>query len=339
MYERANYSPPTFPSCDTMTFRIFCFALTVAASLTSFGLAQGRKPTRAKPPEFKRGQFEGIFYSDVRSILKGELPSGQASVQVAATNSATSPSTTGIPTTGLPTTSDESEPLAWHNLISPTSLEDLIKGSKLRLDQVITTPTAFAGGGFQEARKEFSLQSLLFAIVETYPSEVRWKASAGVAREATARAAANTKVGSRQVYDEAKKRMQDLGDLMNGSQLEGRAKSEVDWSMLMDRVPLMQLLKWAEKDYVSTYSANEKLFKDNAEELQRYSELIAVLGKTLLQEEMPDATDDDYRALATDMIQQAAQVALAVETNNPENARQAAGKLGQSCINCHDDYN
>lgn len=315
-----------------MNFRMYGIAILVAVTLLSVSHAQSRKPTRSKPPKFKPGQFDGIFYPDVQSVLKGDLPTARVKVQVASSGGSSQPASSAT------ATSDDSDPMAWHNLISPTSLEDLIKGSKLRLDKVITTPAAFAGGGFQEARKEFSLQSLLFAIIETYPSDVRWKSSASVAREATGRAAANTKVGSRQVYDEAKKRMQDLGDLMNGSQLAGEAKAEIDWSMLMDRVPLMQLLEWAEKDFVSTYSGSEEQFKEHPEELQRYAELIAILGKTSLQDEMPDANDGDYQALANEMIKQAQQVVLAVETNNPENARQAAGKLGQSCTNCHDNF-
>ncbi len=169
----------------------------------------------------------------------------------------------------------------------------------MRLDQLITTPAAFAGGGFQQARKEFSLQALLFAIIEAYPGDVRWKSSAAVAREAFASAAANTKVGSRQVYDEAKKRLADLGELMNGAQLPGDARSEIEWSMLIDRVPLMQLLEWAEKEGVATYSASESQFKAHPEELRRFAELIAVLGKASIAAEMPDADDDDYRETGT----------------------------------------
>ncbi|MEZ6134736.1 MAG: cytochrome c [Pirellulaceae bacterium] len=301
-------------------------------------VAQGKKPTRSAAPEFKPGQFDGVFFNDVSSVLKGELPTRQTAVQIAAISNA-APSNNSNSSVNLDSSGDPSDPMAWHNLISPTSLEDLIKGSKLRLDRVITTPAAFAGGGFQEARKEFSLQSLLFAVIETHPGDVRWKSSSGVAREAVARAAANTKVGSRQVYDEAKKRLADLGDLMNGSQLDGAAKTEIEWSKLIDRVPLMQLLEWSKEDFISTYSASETQFAENNEELQRYAELVAVLGKAAIQDGMPDANDDDYKALAHDMITQAQQIVLAVKTNNAELARQAAGKLGQSCQNCHDNFN
>lgn len=289
---------------------------------------QGRKPTRVKPPEFD-SEDRSVFFDNPASLLKGQLPSKQA----APTQPKTLP---GKPSAGEPDAADD--PQAWHKLISPTALEDLIKGSKLRLEKIVTTPSQYASGGAEFARREFSMQALLFAIVDNYPGEVRWKKSAGVAREALARAAANSKVGSIQSFNEAKQRMLDLDDLMNGSQLAGKANSEIEWSNLIDRAPLMQLLKWAQRDYVEKHAASEKAFKANLDELKRYSELIAVLGKASLQEEMPDAADDDYMAYANEMILQAQQVVLAVDTNSSELARSAASKLGQSCANCHDDF-
>ncbi len=316
----------------------FFLVLFILCQISALSLGQ-TKPQRATAPDFKPADFEGVFFPNVKSVLKGELP-GKQTAPLAAT-AASSTATTANAINANAEMSDNtasSGNVAWKDLISPTSLEDLIKGSKLRLDQVVTTPAAFAGGGYEEARKEYSLQALLFAIIETYPGDVRWKNSAGVARESFVRVAANTKVGSRQVYDEAKKRLLDLGDLLNGSQLSGEAKSDIDWSNLIDRAPMMQLLDWAQQDFVAPHSASESKFAENKEELQRYAELIAVLGQISLQPEMPDANDDDYQALAKEMVAQARQISLAVQTNNPELARQASGKLGQSCTNCHDNF-
>jgi len=321
--------------------RLTLFLLTaIAANLGHARVQAQSKPQRAIAPEFKPGQFDGIFFPDVKSVLKGELPRQQAQVTVG-TNPFGSGSTAALPTSssaGEQRNSSSSGGVAWNQLISPESLEDLVKGSKLQLDQIVTTPAAFAGGGYDEARREYSLQALLFAIIETYPGEVRWKNSAGVARESFVRVAANTKVGSRQVYDEAKKRLLDLTDLINGAPLSGDAKNEIEWSKLIDRVPVMQLLEWAQQDFVSPHSSNEVKFAANQEELQRYAELVAILGQISLQAEMPDADDKDYQALAQEMINQARQISLAVQTNNAELARQASGKLGQSCTNCHDNF-
>lgn len=301
--------------------------LIVSILLPALAQAQNRRPPRAKPPKFDKSEFDSVFFEDPKSTLKGELPNSQVKDSASPEN-----------TSSEGTDSASDDPLAWQNLASPESLEDLIKGTKLRLDRIITTPAAFSGGGFVVARREFSLLAVLFAIIEDYPKDVRWKASSPVARELMARMAANAKVGSIQSYNEAKKRMLDLGDLLNGSKLAGEAKTETDWSNLMDRTPLMQLLKWSQQDYINKHVASEANFKSNLGELKGYAEMVAILGKISLQEDMPDATDDDYKVFAQDMIKQAKQIAFAVETENAELARTAAGKLGQSCSNCHDNF-
>jgi hypothetical protein len=290
-----------------------------------------RKPERVEAPKFSTDQYKSVFFNDAASMLKGARPTSQDLARPAP-----SPASTQINTPAVSVS--DADPMAWHNLISPSSLEDLIKGAKLRLDQTITTPAAFAGGGAVVARKEFSLLALLFAIVEKHPGEVRWKSSAPIARDLMMRVAANTKIGTQQVYAEAKKRLADLGDLTNGSQLSGDASTEIPWSQLIDRVPLMQLLEWARTDFIAPQSASPTEFEKNKESLTRYAELISVLGKAALIEEMPDATDKDYVALANEMILQSQQIVLAVKTGNAELARQSAAKVGQSCTKCHESF-
>lgn len=301
--------------------------------ISTVALAQRAKPKRAQPPNFQSAEMNEVFFENAASLLKGQLPKSQMSV----TGIRPDQGDATVESTDSVGSSDD--PLSWAKLISPTSLEDLVKGSKLRLEQVVTTPAAFMSGGFATARKEFSLQALLFAVVESYPNDsVRWKQSAALAREQLARAAANTKVGSGPAYNEAKQRLLDLGDLLNGTQLSGKAMSDVDWGNLIDRVPLMQLLEWAEQDYVSKFSASENEFASHKEELKRYAELVAILGKASIQPEMPDADDEDYQTLVKLLIQHAQQVSLAVETNNGSLAREAASRIGQCCQDCHDSY-
>lgn len=313
----------------------------------------GKLPSRAKPPQFESNKFDGIFFPDVNAALSGELPKSQSTLQINSSGtsgnamagggssgsggSGSSGSALGTSTGGTESGSG-SDPMGWKGLVSPTSLEGLVKESKLRLDKIVTTPTAFAGGGYNDARREFSLLSLLFAIIENYPGEVRWKASASAARGAMERTAANTKVGSRQVYDESKKRLQDLQTLLNGSPLTAEVKTEIAWENLIDISPLMKLLEWAHEGQLAKMTASEDLFKQNQEEIARLAELVAVLGRTSTIEKMPNADDAQFVAFAKDMIQQAQQISVAVQTGNAELARSAAGKLGQSCATCHDSY-
>ncbi len=294
-----------------------------------------RKPERVEAPKFTSGQMSGVFFPDAASQLKGVRPTGQPAPRPALAENAKSKNAA---TSTASSETDSADATAWHNLISPDAIEDLIKGSKLRLDKTVTTPAAFAGGGFAVARKEFSMQALLFAIIESYPSDVRWKSSAGVARELMSRVAANTKVGSAQVYEEAKKRLLDLGDLTNGTQLSGKAGGEIEWAKLIDHAPIMQLLEWAQQENIAPNSASSDRFAQNKDALQHHAELVAILGKVMTVEEMPYADDKEYVALANEMIDQARQVVLAVKTENAELARQSASKIGQSCTKCHDTF-
>ena len=304
--------------------------LVIANMLTPVAVGQ-RKPDRVEAPKFEPGQMSSVFFPDAAGQLKGPRPTSQSAARTTTAKDAK-------PAVDASPGSTDADAMAWHNLISPGALEDLIKGSKLRLDKTITTPAAFAGGGFAVARKEFSMQALLFAIIETYPTDVRWKNSAAVARELMTRVAANTKVGSAQVHDEAKKRLLDLSDLTNGTQLTGKSSGEIEWAKLIDHAPAMQLLEWAQQETISPFTASGEAFAKNKDSLQHHAELVAVLGKVMTVAEMPFADEKEYVNLANEMIEQAKQVVLAVKTDNAELARQSAAKIGQSCTKCHDAF-
>jgi cytochrome c556 len=314
----------------------------LAAGLAAGGAhaQRARKPQRAQPPKFTGKEFAGTFFENVASVLQGQPPSAQAAVAAVA-NGASAAAPANVP--GAPAAASPAGSAAagsgdgWAKLISAATIEDVVKNSKLRLDQLVASPTKFAGG-YVDARREFSLQALMFAIIEQYSGEVRWKHSAAVARESLARMAANAKVSSPQAYKEAKQRVLDLEELLNGSSLSGSASSEVVWADVIDRVPLMQLLEWAQQQHINTYASSKENFEEHKEELQRYAELVATLGKAAIMEDMPDAADADYRGLAQQMIEQAGQIVLAVQTDNADLARQAAGQVGQACAKCHDGY-
>ncbi len=308
--------------------------LPVACSLSSAS-AQTPKPRRARPPNFDAEMIEGVFFSDPAALVTGELTNTNAN-QAAATRDA-SGLRDDAEMASQQTASDDL--LSWEKLISPVSLEDLVKGSKLRLENLLSTPAAFAGGGYSEARKEFALQAVLFAVVEEYPTnDVRWRRQAALAKEKMARNSANAKVGSLQSFQSARNGLLDLTDLLNGSSLTGSASQERSWGQLIDRGPLMELLDWAQQDFVNPLSASQQRFESGKDDLKRYAELIAVLGKASIQEEMPDATDQDYVAFANQLIEQARQLAMAVDSNDAELARQSASRLGQSCQDCHDNF-
>lgn len=302
----------------------------VVCVLTQFGYAQ--KFERARPPSFKGKDFSGIYFSDVVAMLRGELPTRAAQIkQTAGGGSSEQPQ-------GIASSAESAGPLAWPKLVSPETLEDLIKGAKLRLDQAVTTPPAFISGGYVVARQEFTLLSLLFGVIEEYPEKVRFKASAAGARELLSQAAAAAKIGTQPVFNQARNRLLDLGDLTRGTQLSHEAKSELNWSTMADRSVLMQLLEWSHEDNLTDLVADSSAFESNADALKRYAQLVAVLGKINIAEEMPDADDDDYRELDMAMILAARNLVTAVESRDADAARRAVGQIGQSCADCHDGY-
>ncbi len=220
----------------------------------------------------------------------------------------------------------------WKERISGQSIEDLVKEAKPRLDACISSPAKFTGGGFKDARREFTLLAILFAAIEHYPEKIRWQPSAAVARSKFGRIAANTKVASTPVFQEAKLRMEDLATLLKGSSLsENTPPSELVWSEIADRGPSMELLEWAFREHVNQYVASEAEFKSHAEDALKYAELIAIIGETLHQPGMNDADDEEYKSWTAKMIQATQRVVEAVKLGNATLARESAGQLDQAC--------
>ncbi len=241
-------------------------SMLILCSVSALWAQRGRKPQRAEPPKFSGKEFEGTFFADVSKALQGPRPTGK---EAAATAMAGNASTGGGGTKAAadkPAGSGDAQ--GWSKLISGATIEDMVKNSKLRLDPIVASTTKFAGG-YKEARREFSLQAFMFAIIEQYQGDVRWKKSAGIARETLARMAANSKVSSPQAFKEAKQRVQDVADLLSGNTLEGSPSAELSWADVIDRVPMMQLLEWAQQSYINPHSASKETFTANKEELQR----------------------------------------------------------------------
>ncbi|MFM7930091.1 MAG: hypothetical protein ACKO9Q_20480, partial [Pirellula sp.] len=233
--------------------RTLLAGLILSASVGSYSLAQKsvRKPDRAKPPQFQANEFSGVFFADARSQLQGPATLGAPS-QVA-----DAPMTTSSDSSETAPTAKGND--VWKQLISGSTIEDLVKESKSRVDGIITTPAKFASGGYGEARREFTLLGSLMGIIAQYPEEIRWKNSAPYARTAFARMAANCKVGTQPVYNEAKLRQQDLQDLLKGSKLNGNPE-ETTWADTADRGPTMQILEWALRENLAPNTSNEDNF-------------------------------------------------------------------------------
>src|SRR5690606_18140200 len=115
-----------------------------------------------------------------------------------------------------------------------------------------TTPVSFAGQGYQDARREFSMLAVLFGVIHEYRDTVRWRDDAAAARERFAHVASIAKVGTIQVYQAAKNGKQDLQDMVRGETLSDRTYDrDKKWGELVDRAPLMQRMELDFRDHIA----------------------------------------------------------------------------------------
>ncbi len=306
-----------------------------------------RKFRRAELPKFAPSDGAGVFFDDVFTQgVSGPLPTGSAAgtaamppATVAAGGRPDGSPSGQRPTPAAPDSPAGSVGAGWSKLIAAGTIEDEIKAAKIRIDQAIATPTRFRSQDYKECRLQFTVLAMLFAIIEEYDAEVRWKSAGSALREAFARCAANCKTGSDQAFQEARLRQQDLQDAVGGGTVNlPAAQPRGDWQGICDRSPLMKRLEQAHQDSLQPMTADGAAFKRSASEFAHEVELVAAIGEVLQKPGMMDAEDGDYKALAEKMKQAAAQATEAVKSGNYDQARQAVGAIGQSCTACHEAY-
>ncbi len=308
--------------------------LVLCAAPVVWCLAQtSGKPSkpRVKPPKFEEAQVESVFFSDVFSVVVGSRPD----LQGTAPSSVAGSSTPGGSAAASPTATVA----GWGKTISGTTVENEIKALKLLLDQDVTTPADFKGRGYKACRTHFSVAAMLFAIVNEYDGDIRWKADAAGARDTFARTAANAKVGTTQVFNEARQRKTELEDLIRGNAFPVKAQSpENDWPAICDRSPLMLRLDVAFHGEIKPATANAGEFKAKAEKLKHEAELLGAIAEVLCKSGMEDGDDDTYAGYAKEMLQGSHDILDALKTDDYDKARQAAGNIDKACNTCHEGY-
>jgi cytochrome c556 len=298
-----------------------------------FAIAQTGVKKRAKPPRFEDAEFDGTFFKNVFDHTVGKRPRNLAAAPPqqgngnsngnGGTNEATAPTAKG----------------AWTQWISATSLEDEIKSLKLQTDKDVTTPTKFRSGGYKECRKSFSVAAMVFAIINEYDSDVRWKKESPGARDLFARAAGNCKVGSTQAFMEAKNRKADLQDLIGGGSFADESQDpSTQWHNICDRSPLMQRLETAVNKKLKPWTANKGDFNANIEAVFHEAEMVALIGEVLTKEGMENGDDEDYAAFSITMRDAARKIIDACKDKDAAAASKAVGTITQSCSECHENY-
>lgn len=296
-------------------------------------IGQGRVSAqiqRARPPVFDDSVVSRVFFSDLSAAFRGDRPT------LAKLRQTDEASTTASTASGEEGASSGGQ---WAKLISPISLENEIKRVKLKYDASLTTPGAFNGGGYQEARLHLSVLASLFAVISEYSGDVRWKSDSKTARDLTAKTALACAAGSTPVFKEAQLRKADLQDLVSGSGLSAAKAGEGanDWSMIADRGPMMEYAELL-LDQISDLSRDAASAKENVDSVKQTAELMSILGEILVQEGMDDAEDEDYQMLSRAMTKAARSVVAAVERQDFDAVRSSVGAITQSCSDCHEQY-
>lgn len=294
---------------------------------------QAKAPTkRVSPPKFSPSEVSQVFFDDVFVKLQGERPANPTANAALVQGATATVSANGAPSVGGAGN--------WSKLISAQTIEDEIKAIKLEIDKNVTTPSEFAGRGHKVIRREFSILAMLFAIIAEYDGEVRFKKDAAIARNLFSRTANNTKAGGNtNVFNEAKLRKGDLDELLNGSSLPAQPTAEnPEWSVIIDRSPLMQRLEVIYQEKVAKQLASKDEFSKHNEEILHDAELVSVMAEVLTKETMSDADDQTYVGFANSMKAGAREIVDAVKLNNYDQARAAGGKIDKACSQCHEGF-
>lgn len=314
----------------------FASAAMILAGSLAIALAQqpGPKPVRrAQPPKFDSSASSNFFNNALDEGLAGPRPNLGKPNAVANNTPAV-----GTPAAG--NTGGSGSGTGWSSIISGATIEDSIKSLKLQTDASVTTPSDFAGKGYKTVRRDFSVLAMLFAITGDYDGDVRFKNDAPAARDVFARTAANAKVGTQQVFNEAKLRKTELGELVGGTSPYGgkEAERKPTWNTVCDRSPLMQHLESIYEPKLKPALASEAQFKANSEELVKDAEIIAAIGQVMMQNGMEDADADDYKVFCQRLVKAGKDIVDGVKLKNFQSASAAGGEIGKCCTECHENY-
>ncbi len=287
---------------------------------------------RVRTPEWKPGDAEELFFRDAfRDALYGRRPSHLSG--------------RGNPPDLLPaenrnaTSATVAEGKGWSTVIAAETVEDEIKTLAQHLSQAVTTPAGFASRGHLDARRQFSLLGMLFAIVHEYDGEIRWQDDAAAARDRFLHTAALAKDGTIEVYKAAKNRTTELEKLVRGGSLRAEpSTSPSEWTEMLDRQPLMERLDTAQQETLEPRLASGATMNAAAAELIHQSECTAAIAHVLTRDGMEDAADTAYVAYCEQLKHAAGALIKAVKQKDYAAARDAAGGIRRSCSNCHETY-
>ncbi len=299
----------------------------------------------APPPKWDRS-VRDTFFSDARAKLGPGPAPGSAEATAAARTAApvaatATPSSSAEKETPAASPQAPSEPSAasWSALISAETLEDEVKAQVNPLAAAVQSPTAFKGKGHETARQDFSLLAVLFAVIGQYDAQVRWQAEAPSLRDLFARAGFNCKAATDSSFNEAKRRSQDLAELVRGGAVETRpAEADFEWPAIANRPPLMKRMEQSLRERLDPWTASDRDFAKNRAAIEHEAQLLAVLARVIKSEGYDYAEDESYRKYIDQLEQQCLELIDACKTSTLPKAQSATRLLNKTCDACHGEY-
>ena len=301
--------------------------LTLTASLTGQQEQKARRVTRvARPDVPKRSE---IYFDDIfAEALAGNRPQPASN----------SKNLDGEPAGDAATATADAAGYRWSGIVSRESVEDEVKRLNQQLQRSITTPSGFNSQA-QRARQQFSLLSMLFAIIRQYDKDVRWKEFGPTAQASFADAARQARTPSRQSFQIALNAKADLNTLVRGGSIPlSQNSTPVNWPDVIGRRATMVRLEKASRETLKNLISDKATFDSNKDRVKREAELIAAIGKVLVQRDMDDAEDDGYVDFSKAMTAAARQLAFAAENGEFDSATASLNRIEQSCSNCHAEW-
>jgi cytochrome c556 len=228
---------------------------------------------------------------------------------------------------------------AWSQIVDGDALATEVKRLAARLAEPLASPSAFKSGGYNACGADFAMLAVVFAVVHEFDGQVRWQGDSAAMRDQFARASANCRAASDESFAEASRCRQDLDDLIRGGRLGAMASANLEtWSSLADRKLLMQRMERGLEEAINPQLSDERAFGRVADDIRHEAAMLALLAEVIDREQFEFWDDDTFVESAQELGAAAGELSQAAAEQDYDAARAAAGRVSQSCANCHAGY-
>ena len=205
----------------------------------------------------------------------------------------------------------------------------------------VKTQNNFKSKGREVAQGAFTELALLFGVISQFDGDVKWKKDALGLQKAYAQAGNNCKTSSDAAYKEAKKRTEDLGELLKGGSIGDLPKAEGPgtWHELLNRPVLMKRFEEARASgKIAKAISNKSELKKGKDKLMQEAQVLAVISEVIKDQGFESANDEAYQKYAQAFQGHCLALIEAVKNDDPDKAQAAFAQVSKACDTCHGDF-